>query len=106
MAAVVAPIGVEDAKLRLDGITTLLLEVVYNLAEVVGIHRKTISLAIGGQILLLHLAETLQHSHRLNLRTLHVCENVEVLLARLYRVDKILLDACHSRSINTLIEDI
>ena len=47
MTAVVTPVGIEDAKLCLHGVTTLLTEVVYHLAEVVGIHSEAISLTVG-----------------------------------------------------------
>ena len=47
MAAVVAPIGVEDAQLGLIGIAPLGTEIFHHLAQVVGIHRQPVPLAAG-----------------------------------------------------------
>ena len=47
VAAVVAPVGIQNAELRLARIATLAAEVAHHLAQVVGIHRQTVPLAIG-----------------------------------------------------------
>ena len=92
VTTVVAPICIEDTKLCLHRVTTLGLEVVNNLAQVVGIHSQTISLAVWCQLLLLHIAEALEHWHRLNLCRLSIAQHIKVLLARLNSVDIVLLD--------------
>ena len=104
MAAVVTPVCVEDTELGLYGVTSLLAEVVNNLAQVVGIHRQAITLAVLHKLLILHIAEAFEHSHRLNLSTLSIAEHLEILLTRLYGIDKILLDASHILGRNALVE--
>ena len=92
MAAVVAPVGIQNAQLRLVGIASLAAEVLDHLVEVVGIHRQPHPLAVGFQFVVRHLAEALEHPDGLHLGLLHVAEDREILFARLNGVDVVVAD--------------
>ena len=92
MAAVVAPVGIQDAQLRLEGVATLRAEVLHHLVEVVGIHRQTHPLTIGFEFVILHLPKTLQHLNGFHLGLLHVAQHREILLARLHGIDVVVAD--------------
>ena len=93
MAAMVAPIGVEDAQLGLIGIAPLGTEIFHHLAQVVGIHRQPVPLAAGFQFGVGHLGEAFQHGDGLHLGLFHVGQHVQILLTRLDRVDIVMADA-------------
>ena len=93
MAAVVTPIGVEDAQLGLVGVAPLGTEIFHHLAQVVGIHRQPVPLAAGFQFGVGHLGEAFQHGDGLHLGLFHVGQHVQILLARLDRVDIVMADA-------------
>lgn len=61
MAAMVAPIGVEDPQLGLIGIAPLGAEVGHHLAQVVGIHCQAVRRAEVVELLVGHVAEALEH---------------------------------------------
>ena len=87
VAAVVAPIGIEDAQFGFIGVASLGAEVFHHLTQVVVVHRQPHPLATGLQFRIRHLPEALQHLDRLHLGLLHVAQHREVLLARLHGVD-------------------
>ena len=92
MAAVVAPVGIQNAQLRLEGIAPLPAEVFHHFVEVVGIHRQSHPLAVRLQLVVLHLPKSLQHLDRLHLGLLHVRQHRKVLFARLHGVDIVVAD--------------
>ena len=92
MAAMVAPIGIEDAQFRFVGIAALGAEILHHLAQVVVVHRQPHPLAVGLQLRIRHLPETLQYLDGLHLGLLHVAQHREVFLARLHGVDVIMAD--------------
>ena len=93
VAAVVAPVGIENPEFGFIGVAALAAEVVDHLAQVVGVHRQAVALAVGLQLLLAHLAEAFEHRHELHLGMLEVGQTAEVLLARLDGVDVVVADA-------------
>ncbi len=105
MAAVVAPVGIEDAQFGLVGIAPLRAEVLHHLAQVVGIHGQPHALAAGLQIGLLHRGEALEHGHGQHLGLLHVAELREVLLARLDGVDAVAADLRELLLRHAVVED-
>ena len=94
MTAVVAPVCIEDAKLCLERITALSLEVVHYLTKVVCVHCKTHLLAVRCELLLCESCKTFKYRDRCNLRLLHCRKLSKILLARLHCVDVIFLDLC------------
>ena len=92
VAAVVAPIGVENAQFGLIGIAALGAEILHHLAQVVVVHRQPHPLAVRLQLRIRHLPETLQYLDGLHLGLLHVAQHREVFLARLHGVDVIMAD--------------
>ena len=105
MAAVVAPIGIQNAQLRLVGVAALLAEVLHHLVEVVGVHRQPHPLAVRLQPVVRHLAESVQHLNGLHLGLLHVRQHREVLLARLHGVDVVVADPGQFLFGNAVVEE-
>ena len=79
VAAVVAPICVENAELGLVWVTSLLLEVVHHLTKVVGIHCQSHLLAIWCKFLLPKGGQSFKNLHRNNLRLFGLDEAGKVL---------------------------
>ena len=92
VAAMVAPIGVEDAQFGFIGIAALGAEVFHHLAQVVVVHRQPHLLAVGLQFGIRHFPETIEHLHGFHLGLLHVAQHREVLLARLHGIDVVMAD--------------
>ena len=92
MAAMVAPVGVEDAQFRFVGIAPLRTKVFHHLAQVVGVHRQAHLPAIGVRFGIRHLPEPFEHLDGLHLGLLHVAEHREVLLTRFDGVDVVMPD--------------
>ena len=92
VAAVVAPVSVEDAQLGFVGIAPLRTEVFHHLAQVVGVHRQTHRLAVRLQFGIRHLPEPFEHPDGLHFGLLHVAEHREVLLTRFDGVDVVMPD--------------
>ncbi len=92
VAAVVAPVGVQNPQFGLVGVAAFLGEVLHHLGEVVGIHRQTHLPAICSQIFSLHIPESLEDRNRLDGRVFGVREFREVLDAGLDRVDAVVAD--------------
>ncbi len=105
MAAMVAPISIEDAQLGLERIAPLLAEVTHDLAQVVGAHGQTIVLTAGPQLVVGQLAKTLQHLDGLHFGLLHVAQHGEVFLARLDGIDAIMLDPGQVAVADVAVED-
>ena len=93
MAAMVAPIGIQNPQFRLVGIAPLGPEIVHHLAQVVGVHRQPHLRAIGSQFAVGQLAQSREHLHGLHLGLLHVAQHREILLARLDGVDVVFAHA-------------
>ena len=93
MAAMVAPIGIQNPQFRLVGIAPLGPEIVHHLAQVVGVHRQPHLRAIGSQFTVGQLAQSREHLHGLHLGLLHVAQHREILLARLDGVDVVFAHA-------------
>ena len=89
VSAVVAPVGVKDAQLRLGGVAALAAEPAHHLAEVVGVHRQSVCLAEGFQGCFVHFREAFEDLHGLDVRAPGCLEAGDVLLAALHGVDEI-----------------
>ena len=87
VAAVVAPVGIQDAELGLERIAALGLEITHDLAEVVGVHGQPVVLAEGGEFAFGHLREAGEVLERLHIRLLVLLQHGEVLTAAFHRVD-------------------
>ena len=81
MTAMVAPVCIENAELRLKRIPALCLEIIHHLAEVVCIHGKTHLPAVWSKLLLCQSGKALEHRNRCHLRLLQSIELRKVLLA-------------------------
>ena len=92
MAAMVAPIGIEDAQFGFIGIAALGAEIFHHLAQIVGVHRQSVLRAVGRQLGVGHLREAFEHGDGLHLGLLHVAEHVQVLFARLDGIDIVAFD--------------
>lgn len=92
VAAMVAPVSVQNPQFGLVGVAPLAAEVAHHLAQVVGVHGEPVPLAIRLQVGVLHGAEALQHFDRPDLGLLHVAEHGEVLFARFDGIDIITAD--------------
>lgn len=92
VAAVVAPVSVEDAQLGFVGIAPLRTEVFHHLAQVVGVHRQTHRLAVRLQFGIRHLPEPFERPDGLHFGLLHVAEHRKVLLTRFDGVDVVMPD--------------
>ena len=105
VAAVVAPIGVEDAQLCLVGLATLIAEVLHNGTQIVGVHCQAPLRAESGKLLIaLHLGKALQHRNGLLLCALAIVKAREVFLTRLHSVDVVVADALHILSRHARVE--
>ena len=93
VAAMVAPIGVEDAQFGFIGVAALGAEVFHHLAQVIVVHRQSHLLAVGLQFGIRHFPEPVEHLHGLHLGLLHVAQHREILLARLDGVDVVFAHA-------------
>ena len=93
VAAVVAPIGIEYAKLGLRWVALLTLVILHYLTQIIGIHCQTILLAEWLQLLILERDESVQDRHRLHLGTLHIRQLAQILTTRLHCIDVVTLDA-------------
>ena len=89
MAAMVAPVGVEDAELRLGGIPPFGAEVMRHLAEVVRVHGEAMGLAEGLIAALGQVAEARQVLQRLHVALLPEVQDGQVLLPAFHGVDEV-----------------
>lgn len=64
MTAMVAPVRIENPQLGFERIATLSPEIFDHFAQVVGIHRQTVLLAVGIEFRIFHLPEPVQYRHR------------------------------------------
>ena len=101
MAAMVAPIGIENAQFGLVGVTPLGAEIPHHLTQVVSVHRQSVLFAERFQLTVRQLRESVEHRHGLHLGLLHVGQTVERLFARFDAVDAITADTgqlfvCHA----------
>ncbi len=106
VAAVVAPVGVEDAQLRFVGFAPLLAEVAHHLAQVVAVHRQAVRLAVGFQLGIGHAREAFEHRHGAHVGLLGLAQHRHVLLARLDGIDAVAADALHLLSGHRIVEDV
>ena len=86
MAAVVAPIRIEDTELRLVRITAFPVEIFYYLFKVRRIHRKAHLPAIFPELIVLQFPEPFEHRHRAHFGLFHVVEYRKVLHPRLHGI--------------------
>ena len=93
VAAMVAPVGIQNAQLRLVGIAAFAAEITDHLGEVVGIHRQALRFAVVRQVGLLHPSEPVEHRHGLHRGLLRVVQHREVLFAGLDGIDVVTADA-------------
>ena len=92
MAAVIAPVSVQDAELRLGGVPSLGFEVFHHFPEVVRVHRQAMALAEGQVLVRGQVDEPRQVFKRLHGGFLAEREDGKVLLAAFHRVDEIVPD--------------
>ena len=92
VAAVVAPVGVQNPEFGLVRIPAFLGEIFHNLGEVVGVHRKAHLFAICFQIVPAHIPESLQHGNRLDRRVFRVGQFAQVFRAGFHRIDVVVAD--------------
>ncbi len=95
VAAVVAPICVEDSQLGLRRIASLAAEVADHLAKIVGVHRQRVFAAECRQLLVGHIREAFDRRHGLDVGMLRIGEDVEAFAPRLDGIDAVALDARH-----------
>ncbi len=105
VAAVVAPVGVEDAQLRLGRVTALLTEVQHHLAQVVGVHGQAPVAAEGGEVGLGHVGESIEGGQRPDSRGFLAGDDREVFLAALHGVDEIAAHGGHPLVGEVVVED-
>ena len=87
VAAVVAPVGVQDPQFGLIGVAALLREVAYHLAQVLSAHRQAHIPAESFSLIAVHLPEAFQHRDRFDRGLLSVGQLAEVLRPGLHGVD-------------------
>ena len=92
MAAVVAPVGVQDPQFGLVGVAPFAGEVVHHFLQVCGAHRQPHLPAPAFQFLRLHRAEAFQHGNRLDGGLVGERKDGKVLLAGLHRIDIVFAD--------------
>ena len=92
MAAMVAPVGVEDPEFRLGRIALFAGEIPDDFPEVVRVHGQSPLLAEGSQVRFLHGRETFQHLDRLDVGLLAETELGQVFLTGLDGIDEIMAD--------------
>ena len=64
MTAMVAPVRIENSQLCFERIAAFVPEIFDHFAQVVGIHRQTVLLAVGIEFRIFHLPEPVQYRHR------------------------------------------
>ena len=96
VAAVVAPVGVQDAQFGLGGVAPLAPEIVHHHAQVVGVHRQPFAAAVCGPLGSLHPAEPREHGHRLRDRFVGFPQHGELFFAALHRIDAIAAHGLHA----------
>ena len=92
MAAMVAPVGVEDAEFRFGGIAAFLAEMQQHFPQVVGVHGQAPVLAEDGQVFLLHREETVEGGQRPHGGVFAAGIDRQVLFPRLHGVDEVPAD--------------
>ena len=92
MAAMVAPVGVQDAEFCLGRIPALGLEVVHHFPEVGRVHRQAVALAEGEVLLRGQVDEARQVLEGLHIGLLAERKDGKVLFAAFHRVDEIVPD--------------
>ena len=105
VAAMVAPVGIQDPEFRLGRIPSLSAEVTDHLGEVVGIHRETMSLAEGGVIGRGHVRESGEVLQRLHVGLLAEGKDGKVLFAAFHRIDEIVADPLQGFLVHRVVED-
>ena len=89
VAAMVAPIGVQDAELRLGGVPPFFPEIQHHFPKVVGIHGQAVFPAEGGEILLLQGGEAGKVFQGLHIGLFSKGQHAQVLGTAFHRVDEI-----------------
>ena len=105
MAAVVAPIGVQDAELSLRRVPAFPAEVVHHFAEVVRIHSQAVALAERSQGFFLHPNKARQVFQGLDIGLLGQRKDAQVFAAALYRVNEVMGHALQLFGGNLLPKD-
>ena len=90
VAAVVAPVGVQDPQFGLIGVAALLREIAYHLAQVLSAHRQAHIPAESFSLIAVHLPEAFQHRDRFDRGLLSVGQLAEVLRPGLHGVDVVM----------------
>ena len=89
VAAMVAPVGIQDAEFRFRRIPALFPEVLHHLAEVVDIHSQAVLFAEGGEILLLHGGKAGKVFQGLHIGLFPKGQHAQVLGTAFHRIDEI-----------------
>ena len=105
VTAVVAPIGVKDTELGLEGIAAFALEILHDLSQVVVAHRQSVLLAESVVLRLGHRGEAAEVLKRLDVSLLAEREHAEVLGAALDGIDEIMPYTGKSFVVGPVIED-
>ena len=105
VAAVVAPVGIEDAEFRLGGVAALLAEVEHHFAQVVGVHGQAPVMAEAGEIGLGHPGEAVEHGKGPHAGRLFPRNDRQVFLAAFHSVDEIAPDGGESFFGEIVVED-
>ena len=95
MTAMVAPVRIENPQLGFERIATLSPEIFDHFAQVVGIHRQTVLLAVGIEFRIFHLPEPVQYRHRFHGGAFQIVQDPQILLARLHGIDIIATNTLH-----------
>ena len=86
MAAVVAPVCVQDTEFSLERIPAFRLEIAHHFAEVVGVHGKAMALAEVGKLAFRHTGEAGEILERLHIRLLVLFQHRKILAAAFHGV--------------------
>ena len=105
VAAMVAPICIEDPELGLVGLAAFFGEVLDHFSEVVGIHCQTHLAAICLIFRRLHFREPFEDGYRLDGGLLGVGELGQVFLAGFNGIDHIMSDSAEGGVVNVIVKD-
>ena len=105
VAAVVAPIGVQNVKFRLGGIAPLPAEMQDHFSKVVGVHRQSPFAAEGGEVLLFHGGEAVEPGQRPDLGIFFGTDHRQVFLPAFHSVDEVFPDGGKSFFRKIVVKD-